>query len=86
MLCASVLLHSRKLKPLSAVLPKKNRKPTVAEEPEFSTAPAVNTEFRGLLRINQCQISAGVPSPFWRWNRWRVFPILYWRQILIPSG
>ena len=39
---------SRKLKPLSALLPKKNRKQSVADEPEFSTASAVNLDFSRL--------------------------------------
>ena len=36
---------SRKLKPLSAVLPKKNRKHSVANVPNFATAPPVNSGF-----------------------------------------
>ena len=39
---------SRKLKPLSAVLPKKNRKHSVADMPEFSTATAINPDFSRL--------------------------------------
>ena len=49
---ASTHLHSRKLKLLSVVLLKKNRKRTVADKPEFSTAPAVNPDF-SLLTENK---------------------------------
>ena len=39
---------SQKMKPLSAVLPKKNRKHSVADVPDFSTAPPVNPNFSRL--------------------------------------
>ena len=39
---------SRKLKPLSAVLTKKNQKHSVADVPEFSSAPPVNLDFSDL--------------------------------------
>ena len=39
---------SWKMKPLSAVLPKKNRKRSVADVPEFSTAPPINHDFSRL--------------------------------------
>ena len=39
---------SRKMKPFSAVLPKKNRKHSIADVPEFSTAPLVNSNFSHL--------------------------------------
>ena len=44
--CAAAL--SRKLKPLSAVLPKKNRKHSVADIPDFATALPVNPGFSRL--------------------------------------
>ena len=43
--CEHAAALSRKLKPLSAVPPKKNRKHSVADVPEFSTAPPVNPDF-----------------------------------------
>ena len=36
---------SRRLQPLSAILPKKNRKHSVADVPDFSSAPTVNPDF-----------------------------------------
>ena len=39
---------SRKMKPLSAILTKKNRKHSVADVPEFSTNPPVNPDFSRL--------------------------------------
>ena len=39
---------SRKMRPFSAVLPKKNRKHSVADVPDFFTTPPVNPDFSRL--------------------------------------
>ena len=46
--CERAAALLRKLKPLSAVLPKKNRKHSVADVPDFSTSPTVNPDFSRL--------------------------------------
>ena len=43
--CERAAALSRKMEPLSAVLPKKNRKLSVADVPEFSNGPPVNPDF-----------------------------------------
>ena len=63
---------SRKMNPLLAVLPKKNREHSVADVTDFATAPPVNPVFLVLLTIRLSLVSPGVPFLFWRWTAWRV--------------
>ena len=77
---------SRKMKPLSTVLLKKNRKHSVADVLEFSNAPPVNPDFSRLTDNKTVYNKRWGSMTFWRWSAWRLYLVRCWRGFCIPSS